>query len=1207
MTDSTSALSELFAKRIAILDGAMGTQIQRFNLEEADYRGSRFKDFTRSLKGNNDRLVLNRPEIIEGIHRAYFEAGADIVETNSFNCNSFSLADYGMEDLVGELNHEAARLARRAADAYSTAERPRFVAGSIGPTNKTASLSPDVNDPSFRAVNFEGLRAAYYAQVEGLVAGGVDLLMPETSFDTLNLKACLFAIEEFFQKTGKRLPVFASVTITDRSGRTLSGQTVEAFWNSIAHANLFAVGINCALGASDMRPYIEELSRVSPTRVFCYPNAGLPNAMGGYDETPGSMGAVLKEYAQEGWLNMVGGCCGTGPEHIRAIAEAVSRFGPRELPTIAPYSRYSGLEAVTVRPDSNLVMVGERTNVTGSRKFARLIKENRYEEALSVARSQVEGGANVLDVNMDEGLLDSEAVMTRFLNQLGSEPDIAKLPIMVDSSKFTVLEAGLRCLQGKSIVNSISLKGGEEEFLRQAELVHRYGAAVVVMAFDEEGQAVDCARRVEICHRAFRLLTEKVGFKPEDIIFDVNILTVGTGIAEHSTYALSFLEAVRQLKKELPLCRYSGGVSNVSFAFRGNDRVREAMHAAFLYHAIQAGLDMAIVNAGQLAVYEQIEPDLLERVEDVLLNRREDATERLIEWGNAHSGTVKTEVEALAWRSLPLEDRIIHAILHGDSSFVEADMDEALGHYPAPLLIIEGPLMAGMNHVGDLFGAGKMFLPQVVKSARVMKKAVARLEPHFQRAAGSTQGRILMATVKGDVHDIGKNIVGVVLGCNNYEVIDLGVMVSSETILAKAREVNADVIGLSGLITPSLDEMVHVAKEMERTGMTTPLLIGGATTSSRHTAVKISPARSGAVVHVKDASRAVPVVGKLVSEKLRPAFLEELRAEQKLSRERYLARQGATPLLSLPEVRQAAPAFAPHPETPAFTGSRVVDLPLEEIKAFIDWGPFFRAWELKGHWERLLKEEGQIGVTARSLYADAQKMLQHFAESGAIKVQAVYGFYPARREGDDVVLSTESGATRFCFLRQQELRGDGTYHCLADFVGPEDTLGAFVTAVQGAEALAAAYDVQHDPYNSILVKALADRLAEGGTELLHQRIRRDWSYGLDEQFTNEDLVRQRYRGIRPAPGYPACPDHTEKGKLFALLQADRIGASLTSSFAMMPAAAVSGLVFSHPESRYFVLGPIGRDQVEDYARRKGMERREVERWLAPNLGYDAEE
>ncbi|HNC96883.1 MAG TPA: methionine synthase, partial [Myxococcota bacterium] len=669
-----------------------------------------------------------------------------------------------MKDLVGELNREAARLARNAADAFSTPGRRRFVAGSIGPTNKTASLSPDVNDPSFRAVTFEDLRAAYYAQVEGLVAGGVDLLMPETSFDTLNLKACLFAIEEFFQNTGKRLPVFASVTITDRSGRTLSGQTVEAFWNSIAHANLFAVGINCALGASDMRPYIEELSRVSPTRVFCYPNAGLPNAMGGYDETPGSMGAVLKEYAQEGWLNMVGGCCGTGPEHIRAIAEAVSRFSPREMPTIAPYSRYSGLEAVTVRPDSNLVMVGERTNVTGSRKFARLIKENRYEEALSVARSQVEGGANVLDVNMDEGLLDSEAVMTRFLNQLGSEPDIAKLPIMVDSSKFTVLEAGLRCLQGKSIVNSISLKGGEAEFLRQAELVRRYGAAVVVMAFDEEGQAVDCARRVEICHRAYRLLTEKVGFKPEDIIFDVNILTVGTGIAEHSTYALSFLEAVRQLKKELPLCRYSGGVSNVSFAFRGNDRVREAMHAAFLYHAIQAGLDMAIVNAGQLAVYEQIEPELLERVEDVLFNRREDATERLIEWGNAHSGTVKTEVEALAWRSLPLEDRIVHALLHGDASFVEADMDEALQHYAAPLLIIEGPLMAGMNHVGDLFGAGKMFLPQVVKSARVMKKAVARLEPYFQRAAGSTQGRILMATVKGDVHDIGKNIVGVVLG-----------------------------------------------------------------------------------------------------------------------------------------------------------------------------------------------------------------------------------------------------------------------------------------------------------------------------------------------------------------------------------------------------------------------------------------------------------
>jgi 5-methyltetrahydrofolate--homocysteine methyltransferase len=1192
-------LTELFDRRIVILDGAMGTQIQRFGLQEADYRGTQFKDHASPLKGNNDLLVLTRPDVIEQIHLEYLDAGADIIETNSFSLNRFSLADYHLEQEVHRLNVAAARLAKRACEARSTPDRPRFAAGSIGPTNKTASLSPNVNDPAFRAVNFQELEEAYYAQVAGLVEGGVDLLLPETTFDTLNLKACLAAIERFFETTGTRLPVLASVTITDRSGRTLSGQTVEAFWNSIAHFPLFGVGLNCALGASDMRPYLQELARKAPTRVFCYPNAGLPNAMGGYDETPGAMAACLKEYAKEGWLNLAGGCCGTGPQHIAAIREALEGIAPHVPVDPSPYTQLSGLEGLTIRPDSNLIMVGERTNVAGSRKFARLIKEGKFEEAVAVARDQVEGGANVLDVNMDEGMLDAEKSMTRFLNQLAAEPDIAKLPVMVDSSKWTVLEAGLKCLQGKGIVNSISLKGGEEEFLKQARQIQRYGAAVVVMAFDEEGQAATTDRKVAICQRAFKLLTQKAGFQPQDIIFDVNVLTVGTGIAEHNQYAISFIEAIRTLKKQYPLCHFSGGISNVSFSFRGNDRVREAMHAAFLYHAIAAGLDMGIVNAGQLALYDELPEDLKTLVEDVLFDRNSDATEALIAWGQKNQKGVFQEKAEVLWRSLPLAERISHALLSGDASCIEADMEEALAEYPSPLSIIEGPLMAGMSRVGDLFGAGKMFLPQVVKSARVMKKAVARLEPHFKRAEGSSAGKVLLATVKGDVHDIGKNIVGVVLGCNNYEIVDLGVMVPPEVILAKAKEVNADIIGLSGLITPSLDEMVYLAKELERTGSKLPLLIGGATTSSRHTAVKIAPVYSGPVVHVKDASRAVPSVGRLLGS-TKTEYVSEVRADQQQARESWAARQSQTPLLGLAEARGKAPQLEPKPETPEFTGSRIITIPIQEIREVIDWGPFFRAWELKGH-HKLALQDAEQGETARGLLKDAESLLERWSRGGEVEVRAVYGFFEAQREGDDI----QVGNQKFCFLRQQEERSYGQ-RCLADYVGEKDYLGAFVVAVAGADVQAKAADTDNDPYQSILIKAVADRLAEGGTEWLHRKMRAEWGFKKEPELSNEDLIRQRYRGIRPAPGYPACPDHSEKKKLFTLLDAGRIGAGLTESCAMTPAAAVSGLVFSHPESEYFVVGRIGRDQVEDIARRKGMERAEVERWLGPVLGYDVD-
>ena len=1217
MPDANEALRQLFDRKIVILDGAMGTQIQGYGLEEADYRGDRFRNFDRPLKGNNDLLVLTRPEIIGSIHRAYLEAGADIIETNSFNCNAFSLADYGMEGLVGELNEAAARVAVEAARALSTPDRPRFVAGAIGPTTKTGSLSPDVNDPAYRAVTFMQLKAAYYEQTAALVRGGVDLLLPETTFDTLNLKACLFAIEEFFQDTGRRLPVLASVTITDRSGRTLSGQTLEAFWNSISHVPLFGVGLNCALGASDMRPYVEELSKIAGTRTFCYPNAGLPNAMGGYDETPGAMALTLRDYADRGFVNLVGGCCGTGPAHIRAIAEAVAGLAPRPVAAPPPLSRYSGMEPLTVRPESNLIMVGERTNVTGSRRFARLIKDGRYEEALSVARSQVEGGANVIDVNMDEGMLDSEAAMTRFLNYLGADPAIARLPIMVDSSKFSVIEAGLRCLQGKGIVNSISMKEGEAEFLRHARLVRRYGAAVVVMAFDEEGQAVTVERRVEICRRAHALLTQQAGFPDEDIIFDLNILTVGTGIAEHSTYAISFMEALRQLKAEFPRCRFSGGVSNVSFAFRGNDRVREAMHAVFLDHAIQAGLDMAIVNAGQLAVYDEIPADLRGLVEDVLLDRHPDATDRLIAWSREtdNSGVQKQAEVQHAWRALPLKERIGHALLVGDADWIEADMDEAMAPgsgYDTPLSIIEGPLMSGMSRVGDLFGEGKMFLPQVVKSARVMKKAVARLEPHFTRkdgSAGRAQGRILMATVKGDVHDIGKNIVGVVLGCNNYEIIDMGVMVPADKILAKAREINADIIGLSGLITPSLDEMVHVAREMERQGFAVPLLIGGATTSPRHTAVKIAPGYSGPVWHVKDASRAVPVVGRMVGPD-REAAIQANRDEQAESRRRWKERQSQAPLTSLIEARAAAPILQDTPALPDRFGVEELDLDLRQIARWIDWGPFFRTWEITGHWRRLLEEDSDEGRAAQALWKDAQALLAQLIDGGLIRAKARYGFFPARRAGDDVVLEGVDGGpgATLHFLRRQEPHHTGRYPCLSDLISATqpDSIGLFVvTAGIGADALAAQHEAANDPYTSIMVKALADRLAEAGTEWLHNRMRCRWEYGKYEDLSIEDQIRGRYYGIRPAPGYPACPDHTEKATLWRMLGADAV-ATLTESFAMLPAATVSGVVFAHPMSEYFLVGRLGRDQIEDCARRKGMPVAELERWLAPNLGYDVD-
>jgi 5-methyltetrahydrofolate--homocysteine methyltransferase len=1225
MANTFDTLNRFFRERILVLDGAMGTMIQSYRLAEADFRGARFADHPSELAGCNDLLSLTRPAVVAEIHHKYLDAGADIIETNTFNAQAVSLADYGLQGFAYEMNKAAAEIAVKAAHAVTAANprKPRFVAGALGPTNRTASLSPDVENPAFRAITFDELVAAYKEQARGLLDGGVDLLLPETTFDTLNLKAALFAIQTLFEERAASVPVIASLTITDASGRTLSGQTLEAAWLSISHAPLIATGLNCALGAEQMGPFLEDLQRTAPLPISCYPNAGLPNEFGGYDETPAQMAATLSSYAREGWVNLVGGCCGTTPAFIEAIAGAVAGLPPHVAVERTPFTQLSGLEPLTIRPDSNFIVIGERTNVTGSKRFARLIAANDYEAALGVARDQVAGGANILDVNMDEGLLDSEAAMTKFLHLIGSEPEIVKLPIMVDSSKWSVLEAGLKCLQGKGVVNSISLKEGEDAFRRQARTVHRYGAAVVVMAFDEEGQAVTTERKVAIAKRAYRILTEEIGFPPQDIIFDPNILTVGTGIEEHDRYALAYIEAIGAIKRECPGAKISGGVSNISFSFRGNEPVREAMHAAFLYHAIRAGLDMGIVNAGQLAVYDDIPKDLLEHVEDVLLARRPDATERLIAFSATVSGGGKIQERDTAWRDGSVEKRLEHALVHGVVDFVVEDAEEARVRYGAPLAVIEGPLMAGMNVVGDLFGAGKMFLPQVVKSARVMKKAVAYLQPFMEeekRRTGASQARakVLMATVKGDVHDIGKNIVGVVLGCNNYEIIDLGVMVSSETILRAAREHGVQIIGLSGLITPSLDEMVHVAREMKRQGFTTPLLIGGATTSKKHTAVKIAPEYPGPVVHVVDASRAVDVVSNLISPVLREPFLAATRADDERLRAAFAARE-SQPTVSLKAARERRPnvSFAPEAVAhPGFYGvRRLPAFPLDELLPYIDWTPFFHAWELKGTYPRIL-EHPEHGKAARELYDAAQALLAEIVAKRHLHAFGVHGFFAANRDGDDVVIWDDPSAgrelARFHFLRQQVAKSASEPLCsLSDFIAPlgsgvVDSIGAFaVTAGIGLPKLIAKFEADHDDYNSILAKSLADRLVEAFAECLHLRARIEWGYGRDERPTLDDLLNERYRGIRPAPGYPACPDHTEKATLWQLLDAENAASiRLTENFAMHPAASVSGFYFAHPAAKYFSVGKIGKDQVEDYACRKGVPLSEMERWLRPNLAYE---
>ncbi|MDD9948136.1 MAG: methionine synthase [candidate division Zixibacteria bacterium] len=1225
-TETHLLLDRLLSERILIFDGAMGSVLQGHALDEADFRGNAFKDHPVSLRGDLDLLSITQPDLIEQVHRQYLEAGADIIETNTFNATAISQADYGLQDRVYDINVAAAKIAKRAAAAAMAADpdRPRFVAGILGPTTRSASVASDVSDPAFRSVTFDELAAAYGEQARGLLDGGVDLLLVETQIDTLNLKAALFAINSLFDEGTRRVPLMASFCIVDASGRTLSGQTVEACWTSIRHGDLYSVGINCALGATELRPYIEELSGIANLPVTCYPNAGLPNELGGYDDTPDHMAEVLGGFAEEGWLNMVGGCCGTTPAHIAAISEAVKQRGKLRVPHPGePLSRYSGLETFTVRPDSNFTMIGERTNVTGSRKFARLVRQEKYEEALGVARQQIEGGANIIDVNMDEGLLDSERAMTTFLNLIASEPDIAATPVMIDSSSWPVIEAGLKCVQGKSIANSISLKEGEEVFKTQARVAKRYGAAVVVMAFDEDGQATDTDSKVEILSRSYRILTEEIGMDPTDIIFDPNILTVATGIEEHDDYAVNFIEAVRRLKARHPLARVSGGVSNISFSFRGNDHIREAMHAAFLYHAIQAGLDMGIVNAGQLAIYEDIEPETLAMVEDVLLNRRPDATERLLEFAASRKGEGAERVRRdEEWRDDRLEERISHALVSGIADHVEADMDEALNRYDRPLHIIEGPLMAGMSIVGDLFQEGKMFLPQVVKSARVMKKAVAHLVPHMEAEHGNGgerqyQGTILLATVKGDVHDIGKNIVGVVLGCNNYRIIDLGVMVPAEKIIGTAAEEGVDLIGLSGLITPSLHEMIHVAREVERNGFELPLLIGGATTSRRHTAIKIEPAYHGPTVHVTDASRAVEVVGNLNSAELRPDYARRVRKDYRQIRETYESRTPRTPLVPFAESSTRQPTLewsAATISVPEFTGVRVDnDYPLEELVPFIDWTPFFGAWELRGRYPALLEDE-KVGEEARKLIQDATNLLDEIVDGRSLRARAAWGFFPAQSNGNDIVLFDDAARSEalatFPMLRQQRPRSeDGPCLALSDFVGPEDAedyIGAFaVTAGIGLDALVRRYESDHDDYRAIMVKALADRLAEAFAEQTHLRARRAWGYGRSEDLAGEDLIREKYRGIRPAPGYPACPDHTEKRRLFDLLQAEeRIGVSLTESYAMDPPPSVAGLYFGHPEARYFNVGKIGRDQVEDYARRKRMTVESIERWLAPNLDYE---
>ncbi len=1220
--------------RILILDGAMGTAVQRYGLGEADYRGARFANHPQDLKGNTDLLVLTRPDVVGAIHDAYLEAGADIIETNTFTGTAIAQSDYGLEAITPELNREAARLARAAADRWSerTPDRPRYVAGAIGPTNRSLSISPDVNDQTFRAATWDAVRDAYAMQARALIEGGCDLLLIETIFDTLNAKAAIVAARDLFDELGTELPIMLSVTITDRSGRTLSGQTLDAFWVSVKHAEPFAVGLNCALGAREMRPYLTELARSAPgTWISCYPNAGLPNAFGEYDEHPDETAALLREFAESGFVNILGGCCGTTPDHIRRLAETVADVAPRPRQASAAAERvteYSGLERVTLRPDSNFQMIGERTNVTGSRRFARLIKDADYAAAAEVALDQVRGGANIIDVNMDEGMLDSEATMSYFLRLIATEPEIARVPIMVDSSKWSVLEAGLQCVQGKGIVNSISLKEGEGPFLEQARRIRRYGAAMVVMAFDETGQADTVERKVEICSRAYRLLTEEAGVAPEDIIFDPNVLAVATGLEEHADYAANFIEATRQVKQRCPGARVSGGISNLSFSFRGNDTVREAMHAAFLYHAVRAGLDMGIVNAGQLALYEEIPPDLLEHVEDVIFNRRDDATERLVRFAEGVRGSTRARQEDLSWREGTVDDRLAHALVQGIVDFIEADVEEARKRSARPLDVIEGPLMNGMKVVGDLFGAGKMFLPQVVKSARVMKKAVAYLQPFMEaeQSAGSSQGTIVLATVKGDVHDIGKNIVAVVLRCNNYRVIDLGVMAPCDAILRSAAEERADLIGLSGLITPSLDEMVFVAGEMERRALRTPLLIGGATTSRQHTAVKIAPVYSRSTVHVADASRVVDVVSGLLNPRRRAAFDAANRADQDRLRAQHAVRAERR-LTPYPEA--CARPFrsdwgAVDLPVPSFTGRRRVEVTLDELTPFIDWTYFFAAWELKGRFPDIL-DHPERGPAARELYDRATALLGKITRDGSLAARGVYGFWPAASAGDDIILyaapsgdgapsgdaeaSIDPGPEliRFNMLRQQESFGGRPHHSLADFIAPHasghrDHLGAFaVTAGLGVDDLVRRYEADHDDYHAIMVKALADRLAEAFAEYLHARVRREWGYGAGEQLSNDELIAERYRGIRPAFGYPACPDHSEKFKLFDLLDARSAGLDLTESGAMTPAASVSGLYFAHPEARYFTVGRIGPDQVADYAARKGLPLGEVERWLSTSI------
>jgi 5-methyltetrahydrofolate--homocysteine methyltransferase len=1228
--DRLARLTPLLEERILVLDGAMGTMIQRHRLDEAGFRGERFRDSPREVKGNSDLLNLSRPEIIAGIHREYLEAGADIIETNTFTSTAVAQADYGTEGLAYELNVAGAQLARQAADEFERGDgRPRFVAGALGPTNRTASISPDVNDPGFRAITFDQLAAAYAEQARGLLDGGADLLLIETVFDTLNAKAAIFGIEGVFDGRTERVPVMISGTITDASGRTLSGQTAEAFWYSVMHARPLSIGLNCALGARQLRPYIQDLSRIAPVFITAYPNAGLPNAFGEYDETAGEMAKVIREFAELGIVNVVGGCCGTTPDHIRAMAAAVRGLPPRRPADPPVRLRLSGLEPLVIGPETNFVNIGERTNVTGSRRFAKLVLEGQYEAALEVARQQVESGAQMIDVNMDEGMLDSERAMTTFLRLIAAEPDISRVPVMIDSSKWSVIEAGLKCVQGKGVVNSISLKEGEAQFLEHARLVRRYGAAVVVMAFDEQGQADTADRKVAIATRAYRLLTERAGFPPADIILDPNIFAIATGIEEHAAYGVDYIEATRRIKATLPHARVSGGVSNVSFSFRGNDPVREAIHSVFLYHAIRAGMDMGIVNAGQLAIYEDIPRELRDRVEDVVLNRRPDATERLLEIaeqvGRERAGTGGNGREQLEWRTHPVRERLTHALVEGIADYIVDDTEEARQLFARPIEVIEGPLMDGMNVVGDLFGSGKMFLPQVVKSARVMKKAVAHLIPYIEaekQAANDVRakGKVLLATVKGDVHDIGKNIVGVVLQCNNYQVIDLGVMVPAAKIIETARTERVDIIGLSGLITPSLEEMSFTAGELDREGFRVPLLIGGATTSRVHTAVKIEPRYHGPTVHVLDASRAVGVASSLLSDTQREEFVRGVRAEYARVREERAGADGSgreRPSLAEARVNRLVVDLSRPAPRPCFLGVRTfAPYPLAELVDYIDWTPFFQAWELAGRYPAIL-EDPKVGAAARNLFADAERMLERIVADGLLEARAAVGFFPANSVGDDIEVYADESRREVravaYTLRQQLSKSAGRPNlALADFVAPRDSgaidyLGAFaVTAGHGLDALVARYEAAHDDYSAILAKALADRLAEALAERLHERVRTElWGYARDESLDNDGLIRESYQGIRPAPGYPACPDHTEKRTLFDLLGAEqRTGLALTESFAMVPTAAVSGWYFWRPEARYFGVGKILRDQAEDYARRKGMDLATAERWLAPNLAYE---